>query len=135
MTSKPKTAPETPEDNPNRNPGRSKGCPRPRKPRRPSRSFSAEQKAQAVLAAWTERLSQTEVCRQMQVNYVTFQNWQNRAMEGMLQALDNQLQLTDTTVLSPRLRKLMDRGRGLAEDRLGRRLERLQQVRDNGERT
>jgi transposase-like protein len=99
--------------------------------RRPSKTFSPEQKAQAVLAAWTEKVSQSEICRQMQINYMTFQHWQDRAMEGMLRALENQLKLEDTTVLSPRLRKMMERGRRGPEDRLGRRLLQIQQERDN----
>lgn len=82
-----------------------------------------------MLAAWTEKLSQMEICRQMEVNYMTFQNWQNRAMEGMLQALENHLQLNDTAVINPRLRKLMERGR--PEERLHRRLKKIQQDRDN----
>lgn len=65
----------------------------------------------------------------MEVNYLTFQHWQSRAMEGMLQALENNLQLSDTSVINPRLRKLMDRGR--PGERLGRRLEKIQQERDN----
>lgn len=125
-----KTTPYIPDQDPPKNPKRKPGRPKADRTRRPQRMFPPEQKAQAVLAAWTERLSQTEICRQMQVSYVTFQNWQSRAMEGMLQALDNQLQLSDTTVLSPRLRKLMDRGNG-SGSRLGRRLLQIQQERDN----
>lgn len=125
-----KTAPDTPEQNPPKNPKSSPKRPKPDRLRRPQRAFAPEQKAQAVLAAWTERLSQTEICRQLQINYVTFQHWQGRAMEGMLQALDNQLQLNDTTVLNPRLRKLMERGNG-SGGRFGRRLLKIQQERDS----
>ena len=80
MTSKPNQKTNEPADQPTgtrkrNNPAR----------RRPSQTFSTEQKVQAVLAAWTEKLSQTEICRQMQINYATFQAWQNRAMEGMVQ--------------------------------------------------
>ena len=84
-----------------------------------------------MLAAWTEKVSQTEICRQMQINYVTFQHWQERAMDGMLRALENQMRLEDTSVLSPRLRKIMERGRSVPEERLGRRLIQIQQERDN----
>ena len=51
--------------------------------RQSSKLFTADQKVQAVLAAWTEKLTQSEICRQLEINYVTFQSWQNRAMEGM----------------------------------------------------
>lgn len=84
-----------------------------------------------MLAAWTEKVSQSEICRQMQINYVTFQHWQDRAMEGMLRALESQMRLEDSSVLSPRLRKIMERGRRAPEDRLGRRLLQIQQERDN----
>lgn len=130
MTSKPKTPPDTPDQDQTNKSKPDKSRSKPQRTRRPARVFSAQQKAQAVLAAWTEKLSQMEICRQMEVNYMTFQNWQNRAMEGMLQALENHLQINDTTVLNPRLRKLMDRGR--PEERLGRRLRKIQQQeRDN----
>ena len=130
MTSKPKAHPDTPDQDQTRKSKPAKSRPKPQRTRRPAKVFSAQQKAQAVLAAWTEKLSQMEICRQMEVNYMTFQNWQSRAMEGMLQALENHLQINDTTVLNPRLRKLMDRGR--PEERLGRRLMKIQQQeRDN----
>lgn len=125
MTSKPKTQPDTPDRDQTNKSKPAKSRSKPQRTRRPARVFSAQQKAQAVLAAWTEKLSQMEICRQMEVNYMTFQNWQNRAMDGMLQALENHLQLNDTAVLNPRLRKLMDRGR--TEGRLGRRLMKIQQ--------
>lgn len=110
--------------------GRPTRTPKPPPRRRPSQTFSAEQKVQAVLAAWTEKLSQTEICRQMQINYVTFQHWQTRAMDGMLQALENQLRLGDTTVLGPRLRKLLERGRPNSQPRLDQRLRQIQLERD-----
>jgi transposase-like protein len=133
MTSKPKSSRTySPDNNQITKTASSKrGRPPGKTPRRPTKTFSAEQKAQAVLAAWTEKVSQSEICRQMQINYVTFQNWQDRAMEGMLRALDNQMRLEDTSVLSPRLRKIMERGRRAPEDRLGRRLLQIQQERDN----
>ena len=130
MTSKPKTPPDTPDQDQTNKSKPAKSRSKPQRTRRPAKVFSAQQKAQAVLAAWTEKLSQMEICRQLEVNYMTFQNWQSRAMEGMLQALENHLQINDTTVLNPRLRKLMDRGR--PEERLGRRLMKIQQQeRDN----
>ena len=134
MTSKPtnknssKTANSNTNDNPDpsKKPARKK--PTRRRRRTNSRSFSAEEKAQAVLATWTERLSQSEICRQLQINYVTFQNWQKRAMEGMLQALEDHARLGDGAALSPRLRKLMERQRSRSEPKLE---ERLRQIQDS----
>lgn len=133
MTSTPKSSRTGSPDHsqqPKPSPGK-RGRPPGKTTRRPTKSFSPEQKAQAVLAAWTEKVSQTEICRQLQINYVTFQHWQERAMEGMLRALENQMRLEDTAVLSPRLRKIMERGRCAPEGRLGRRLIQIQQERDN----
>lgn len=133
MTSTPKSSRTGSPDHsqqPKPSPGK-RGRPPGKTTRRPAKSFSPEQKAQAVLAAWTEKVSQTEICRQLQINYVTFQHWQERAMEGMLRALENQMRLEDTAVLSPRLRKIMERGRCAPEGRLGRRLIQIQQERDN----
>ena len=100
-----------------------------------SQSFSADEKARAVLAAWTERLNQSEICRQLQVNYVTFQNWQKRAMEGMLQALEDHARLSDGAALSPRLRKLMDQHSHNSSSKtpagLDQRLKALQETDDN----
>ncbi|MFI2796232.1 transposase, partial [Haloferula sp. A504] len=48
------------------------------KRRQPSRRYSAGEKARAVLAIWTEKLSQSDICREMEINYMTLQNWQKR---------------------------------------------------------
>jgi transposase-like protein len=68
---------------------------------------SAADKAQAVLAVWTERARPAEVCRQLGVNPITFSQWQDRAMEGMLQALESRVNLAAGQVLSPRLQALL----------------------------
>lgn len=73
----------------------------------PSPNVSAADKAQAVLAVWTERARPAEVCRQLGVNPITFSQWQDRAMEGMLQALESRVNLAAGQVLSPRLQALL----------------------------
>ena len=78
------------------------------KPRqRPSQTHSAMDKAQAVLAVWTERCKAVEVCRQMNITGMTLLYWQRRAMEGMLQALESRVNLAKGDVLSPRLQTLL----------------------------
>ncbi len=72
-----------------------------------SHNVSAAEKAQAVLAVWTERARPAEVCRQLGVNPITFSQWQDRAMEGMLQALESRVNLAAGQVLSPRLQALL----------------------------
>ena len=77
----------------------------------PSLNLSAEEKAQAILAVWTERTKPAEVCRQLGINWITFQQWQDRAMEGMLQALESRVNLAAGQVLSPRLQALITKRR------------------------
>ena len=48
-----------------------------RRRRLPARSHSAEVKAQAVLAMWTERVKTAEVMRTLGVPYMTLQQWQD----------------------------------------------------------
>lgn len=66
-------------------------------------------KAQAVLAVWTDRCKAAEVCRQLNISNMTFHQWQSRAMEGMLQALETRVNLARGQVLSPRLQLLLQK--------------------------
>ena len=70
-------------------------------------NHSAQDKVQAVLAVWTERCKPAEVCRQLNINWITFNHWQRRAMEGMIQALESRVNLTKGEALSPRLQALL----------------------------
>lgn len=88
-------------------------------------NYSATEKAQAVLAVWTERCKAAEVCRQMQINCMTFHHWQSRAMEGMLQALESRVNLAKGEVLSPRLQALLHK-RLLHPQKLEKRLQQIQ---------
>jgi hypothetical protein len=89
---------------------------------------NAQAKVQAVLAVWTERCKAVEVCRQMEVNWVTFQQWQSRAMEGMLQALESRVNLAKGEALSPRLQSLLQKQqRRVNAERLTTRLQQVQQ--------
>lgn len=91
-------------------------------------SLSAMDKAQAVLAVWTERCKPVDVCRQFKINWMTFNHWQRRAMEGMLQALESRVNLARGEALSPRLRTLLQRQQGRNNlNRLSDRLEAIQQ--------
>ena len=91
-------------------------------------NYSAEEKTQAVLAVWTEKARSSEVCRQMSVNWITFNHWQQRAMEGMLQALESRVNLAKGEALSPRLQALLNkRQRTVTGTQLSSRLEKIQQ--------
>ena len=80
---------------------------RKRSPKPPQPAHSATDKVQAVLAVWTERCKPVDVCRQLNINWITFNHWQRRAMEGMLQALESRVNLTKGEALSPRLQTLL----------------------------
>jgi uncharacterized membrane protein len=61
---------------------------------------------------------------------MTFQHWQRRAMEGMLQALESRVNLTKGEALSPRLQALLaNRHKMLNTRKLSRRLEQIQLAR------
>jgi hypothetical protein len=95
--------------------------------RQPAPAYPATEKAQAVLAVWTDRCKAAEVCRQLRINFMTFQHWQRRAMEGMLQALESRVNLSQGQVLSPRLQTLLaNRQRQLNTRKLATRLEQIQ---------
>jgi len=61
---------------------------------------------------------------------MTFQHWQRRAMEGMLQALESRINLAKGEALSPRLQALLsNRQKTLNTRRLSSRLEQIQLAR------
>jgi hypothetical protein len=92
-------------------------------------SHTASEKAQAVLAIWTERVKTAQVMKTLQVPYVTLQQWQERAMEGMLQALEPRVNLADGAALSPRIRALIERRQQqVGKEGLKRRLLQLAEV-------
>jgi len=114
---------QTPESNPET---KSQGK---RRRHSPSSAHTAEAKAQAVLAIWTERVKIAEVMRTLGVPYITLQQWQQRAMEGMLQALEPRTNLADGAALSPRLRALLQRRQeAVGAPKLQARLKRLTAV-------
>lgn len=57
------------------------------KPKKELKMYNAHQRAQAVLAVWTERRRPAEVCRQIGINSTLLGQWQERAMAGMVEAL------------------------------------------------
>jgi hypothetical protein len=63
----------------------------------------------------------------MQVNWITFNQWQQRAMEGMLQALESRVNLARGEALSPRLQSLLlKRQQTVNTRKLAQRLEQIQ---------
>jgi hypothetical protein len=100
-----------------------------RRKRSPQPQLPAPDKVQAVLAVWTERCKPAAVCRQLNINWVTFNQWQQRAMEGMLQALESRVNLSQGGALSPRLQALLqNRQQSHTASRLTARLQQINQV-------
>ena len=99
-----------------------------RKKRTSQPTYPAPDKVQAVLAVWTEKCKPVDVCRQLNINWITFNHWQRRAMEGMLQALESRVNLSKGQALSPRLQTLLqNQQRAMSLGRLTQRLEQVQQ--------
>jgi hypothetical protein len=88
---------------------------------------TAEEKCQAVLTLWTERRKPGEICREMGVAWGVLKQWEDRAMEGMLWALQPRVQVERGVALSPRLAVLLEKKSqaGLMKG-LDRRLKKLQ---------
>ena len=79
-----------------------------------------------MLLVWTERRKPGEVCRELGVDWGALQQWQDRAMEGMLLALQPRLQVERGVALSPRLAVLLKRSQAGVMKRLDKRLKKLQ---------
>lgn len=77
------------------------------KPKKELKVYNAHQRAQAVLAVWTERRRPAEVCRQMGINSTLLGQWQERAMAGMVEAL--QPRCRAETQLGPALTGKLER--------------------------
>jgi hypothetical protein len=101
--------------------------PKPKRARPASPSYSAQDKAQAILRVWTDRCKPIEICRELKVPWITFSQWQQRAMEGMLQALEPRVNLAKGQALSPRLQALLlKRQQAQSTRKLAERLEQIQ---------
>jgi transposase-like protein len=89
--------------------------------------YTAEEKCRAVLSVWTERRKPGEVCRELGVAWSLLSQWEERAMEGMLLALQPRVPLEKGVALNPRLAVLLEqRSKAGAMKGLERRLARLQ---------
>ena len=85
-----------------------------------------EEKCRAVLSVWTERRKPGEVCRELGVDWGMLKQWQDRAMEGMLMALQPRIQVERGVALSPRLAVLLKKSQAGMMRRLDKRLRKVQ---------
>ncbi len=70
---------------------------------------TAEEKCRAVLSVWTERRKPGEVCQELGVAWSLLSQWQARAREGMLLALQPRVPVEKAVALNPRLAGLLER--------------------------
>ena len=94
------------------------------------RQFTGMEKAKAVLSIWAERRKPAEICKEMDIRWAHLNNWQNRALAGMLEALEANKETEKVPALGERLRKLLDRQMDAKEhhhSRLQQRLVKIQQ--------
>jgi transposase-like protein len=87
---------------------------------------TVEEKCRAVLSVWTERRKPGEVCRELGVDWGMLKQWQDRAMEGMLMALQPRVQVERGVALSPRLAVLLKKSQAGMMKRLDKRLKKVQ---------
>jgi len=88
---------------------------------------TAEEKCRAVLSVWTESRNPSEICRELGVAWSILNQWQERAMEGMLLALQPRVVVDKAVALNSRVAVLLERkSKGAAMKGLERRLARLQ---------
>ena len=102
--------------------------------KRPVTAYGAMEKCRAVLSVWTERRKPAEVCRELSIPWMLLSNWQKRAMEGMLQALEPRVNLDKGPALSPRLQAMLEKNRltlltSTAQGRLEKTLSKAQEAR------
>ena len=74
-------------------------------------NYGAMEKCRAVLSIWTERRRPAEICRELSVPWMVLSQWQKRALEGMLQALEPRVRLEKGPALSPRLQTMLEKKR------------------------
>ena len=88
-------------------------------------TWSAAQRVEAVLKVWSERGTPSQICREMNITWTILNHWQQRAMEGMLQALEPGVRLDKGQALSPRLQELIRKRSAIPKEKLAARLRRL----------
>jgi len=93
---------------------------------RSNSKVTATEKAEAVLKVWAERSSPSQICREMNITWTILNHWQERAMEGMLQALEPYVQLDKGLSLSPRLQALLKKQSVFPQQKLMRKLRKLE---------
>lgn len=96
--------------------------------------WKVEEKCRAVLAIWTERMKAVEVRQEMGISGSLLIQWQERAMEGMLEALEPRRarEVPARPAIGNTVKKLLDRKARLRENgpmlKLERKMQKLEEA-------
>lgn len=73
--------------------------------------YGAVEKCRAVLAVWTEKKKASGLCREMGVSASLFSQWQDRALSGILEALEPRgaREGSEGSALPVSVKRLLDR--------------------------
>ena len=85
--------------------------------------YGAVEKCRAVLAVWVERKKAADLCREMGVSASLLWQWQDRALSGMLEALEprGRGEVAQGPALPALVKRLLDRKvRSMELESLGR---------------
>jgi len=85
---------------------------------------------QAVLAIWTERRRRGEICQELAITPKVLSLWEQRAVAGMLRALESQTRLEGSPALSPKLERLLAQQAARHAGRLARLDKRLAKLQE-----
>jgi len=91
---------------------------------------TAQQRVQAVLSIWTERRRRGEICQELAITPKVLSLWEQRAVAGMLKALESQTRLEGSPALSPKLEQLLAQQAARHAGRLARLDKRLAKLQE-----
>jgi len=92
--------------------------------------YNAQQRVQAVLSLWTERRRPAQVCQELAISPKVLAHWEERALAGMLTALEARTRLEPGPALSPKLERLVARQAAQQKGRLAKLEKRLAKLQE-----
>jgi hypothetical protein len=92
--------------------------------------YNAQQRVQAVLSLWTERRRPAEVCQELAISPKVLAHWEERALAGMLTALEARTRREPGPALSPKLERLVARQAAQQKGRLAKLEKRLAKLQE-----
>jgi hypothetical protein len=92
--------------------------------------YNAQQRVQAVLSLWTERRRPAQVCQELAISPKVLAHWEERALAGMLTALEARTRREPGPALSPKLERLVARQAAQQKGRLAKLEKRLAKLQE-----